>query len=232
MTSNQVLSNSNRELFGITVRQNTSNQMLSITDLQKAYEKARFMHGWSDRQLGTLMRTNEFQERAYYVLSERNLINIPIGTFTEMVKNEGVTKVLKGLGVWKTTGRGANKMTVADPYIWVLVAMEMNPLLYAKVIMWLTDSLIFNRLEAGSEYTPMNSAIKTIIENPKYSEYATEINKKVFGKHIRGIRNLASSKELKAITDIEKFITNAISMQMIDNEDKLFKAISNYQVNR
>jgi hypothetical protein len=206
--------------------------MLSVTDLQKAYEKARFMHGWSEQNISSMMQGEKFKEKAYYILLERDLIKIELSIFLEMIKNEGITKVLKGLGVWKTTGKGANRMTVADPYIWVLVAMEMNPLLYAKVITWLTDSLIFNRLEAGSEYTPMNSAIKNIIEAPKYSEYATEINKKVFGKHIRGIRNLASSKELKAITDIEKFITNAISMQMIDNEQKLIQAIRNYQLSR
>ena len=101
MKNNVTLSSTDRELFGITIRQNTKDSMLSVTDLQKSYDKARFMHGWSDRQLGTLMRTNEFQERVYHILTERFLIKMPFGTFTEMIDNESITKVLKGLDVWK-----------------------------------------------------------------------------------------------------------------------------------
>ena len=145
-----------------------------------------------------------------------------------MLKKEGVTKSLKGLGVWNTTGKGANRMTVADPYIWVLLAMEMNPMIYAKVVIWLTDSLIFDRIEAGDEFMPMNSAIKGVLKHPNYPMYAKLINEKVFDKHMRGIRNLASSKELRKIADIEKFVTNSISMVIIKNEDQLKFVIKNY----
>lgn len=226
MKTNVTLCSTDRELFGITIRQNTKDSMLSITDLQKAYEKARFMHGWRERRVERILSTDNFKERAYHLLNERGLIKAPFGAFMEMIEIEGVVKVLKGIGVWKTTGRGINKMVVADPYIWVLVAMEMNPLLYAKVVIWLTDSLIFDRIEAGDEFKPMNSAIKTIVEKPNYSEYATLINKSVFGKHIRGIRNLASSKELRQIAYKEKFVTDCIENGMIRDEQTLLKVLS------
>lgn len=227
MKSNVTLSSTDRDLFGITIRQNTKDSMLSVTDLQKSYDKARFMYGWSDRQLGTLMRTNEFRERSFHILSERNLIKMPFSTFTEMIEKEGVTKVLKGLGVWRTTGRGSNKQVVADPYVWVLIAMEMNPMLYAKVVVWLTDTLVFDRIEAGSEFMPMNTSIKSIVNNPDYPEYARLINKSVFGQHIRGIRNLASSKELRKIAYKEKFVTDCISNGMITTENQLINVLSN-----
>ena len=228
MKTNVTLKSSDRELFGVTIRQNTKNQMLSVGDLHKAYEKARFMHGWSDRPVQSIMRTTEFQERCFYILQERGSVNMQICTFTDMLKKEGITKVLKGLGVWKTTGKADNRLTLADPYIWVLLAMEMNPMIYAKVVVWLTDSLIFDRLEAGTEYMPMNSAIKGILKNPNYPKYAQEINIKVFGEHIRGVRNLASAKELRKISDIEKFVTNAITIGMIKTEVQLIYVIKNY----
>ena len=141
--------------------------------------------------------------------------------------------MLKGLGVWKTTGRGANKSVTADPYIWVLLAMELNPMIYAKVIIWLTDTLVFDRIEAGTEYKPMNGAIKSVLGgNPDQAVYikvARAINKKVFGQHQSGgMRNLASAKELRKIADIEKFITNIISQKLIQTEDQILNAIQNY----
>jgi hypothetical protein len=226
MKQNVTLSSTDRELFGITIRQNTKESFLSVSDLQKAYEKARWVYGWSERGVNSIMQSNDFRERIFHLLNERGLIKVSILTFMEMVKNEGVTKVLKGLGLYKTTGRGENKTVMADPYVWVLLAMEMNPMLYAKVIIWLTDTLIFDRIEAGSEYMPMNSKIKEITSTPDYPKYAKLINQKVFGQHKSGMRNLASAKELKAIADLEKTIITAIDNKWINNEKQLIDFLS------
>ena len=221
MKSNIVLSSSDRELFGITIRQNTQEQFLSVTDLQKAYESARWKYGWSERHSNTVMQSKEFKERLFYILENKGFIKVGIPTFMEMCEKEGITKVLKGLGVWKTTGARGNNQVMCDPHIWVLLAMELNPMIYAKVVIWLTDSLVFNRIEAGSEYLPMNTAIKSVIENPDYVKFAKAINEKVFGQHIAGMRQLASAKELRKITDIEVFIKNAINNGWIKTENQI-----------
>jgi len=153
---------------------------------------------------------------------------VNINTFIEMVDREGITKVLKGLGVYKTTGARETKMTMANPYIWVLLAMELNPMIYAKVVMFLTDSLIFDRIDAGNEYKPMNSRIKGIIVEPDYAKYARLINTKVFGLHQSGMRNIASSKELRKIADIEKYVIKCIEQKFITNEEQLINAIETY----
>jgi hypothetical protein len=226
MKNNITLSSKDRELFGVTIRQNTKESFLSVTDLQKAYEKARWVYGWSDRKVADIMQTEVTKERMYYLLKERDLIKTNILGFTDMIEKEGLTRVLKGLGLYKTTGRGENKSVMADPYIWVLLAMELNPMLYAKVIIWLTDSLIFDRIEAGSEYLPMNSKIKEIIKNPDYPKFARLINQKVFGHHQSGMRNLASSKELRKIADIEKTVITAIDNSWIKTEEDLLKFLN------
>jgi hypothetical protein len=218
MKSNVVLESTDRELFGITIKQSTKDTFLSVSDLQKAYEVARWQYGWSDRKVSDIMQTNEFKERVFYILENQGFIKTNIMGFMQMVEKEGVAKVLKGLNVYKTTGARETKSTYANPYIWILLAMELNPMIYAKVIIWLTDSLVFDRIDAGSEYMPMNAAIKTVVLNPNYPEYAKLINKKVFGQHISGMRNLASAKELRKISDIEKQIISAIDMGWIKNE--------------
>lgn len=229
MKTSVILKSTDRELFGITIRQNTKEQFLSVTDLQKAYEVARWQYFWSEKKINDVLSWNATKERVYFLLKEADLIKTSLNVFMEMVEKEGITSVLKGLNVYKTTGRGKNKQVMASPYIWMLLAMELNPMIYAKVIKWLTDSLIFDRIEAGGEFMPMNAAIKKIVEKPDYPKYSIAINNKVFGKHISGMRNLASAKELRKIADIEKFITQSIEMGFLRNENDVLLSIEKFK---
>lgn len=228
MESNIIMNSKDRELFGITIKQETKSGFLSVSELQKAYEVARWQYGWSEKRVVDIMQTNEFKERVYYLLHNQGVIKVGITTFIEMVETEGIAKVLKGLGVYKTTGARHTKVTFANPYIWILLAMELNPMIYAAVVTWLTDTLIFDRIEAGDEFRPMNNAIKKIIPNPDYKKYAIAINKRVFGKHLTGMRNLASAQELRKITKIEQFISQGINMSMIKDEAQTMYAIGNF----
>ena len=55
------------------------------------------------------------------------------------------------------------------------------------------------------------------------------MNEKVFGKHMTGIRQLASSEQLKKIASIEKFVVNAIEMKLIKSENDVLNIIKNYK---
>lgn len=226
MKNNVVLKSTDRNLFGITIEQNTKDYFLSISSLQKAYDVARWQYGWSDRKVADIMQTKEFKERVFYILESKGFIKTNILGFMDMIEKEGIAKVLKGLGVYKTTGARQTKQTYCDPYIWILLALELNPMIYANVVIWLTDTLVFDRIEAGTEYMPMNSKIKEIIPNPNYQTYAKLINKKVFGKHVAGMRNLASANELRQIADVEKQIITAIDMKWIKNEKGLIEFLN------
>lgn len=230
METNIVLQSKDRELFGIVIKQETKTGFLSVSELQRAYEVARWQYGWSDRQVKDIMQTNNFKERVFYLLENQGIIKASFVAFMEMVEKEGIAKVLKGLGVYKTTGARASKVTFTNPYIWILLAMELNPMIYAKVVVWLTDSLVFDRVEAGDEFRPMNNAIKKIIPNPDYRKYSIAINEKVFGKHLTGMRNLASANELRKITKIEQFLTQGIEMGMIKQDNQIMYAISNFNL--
>ncbi len=230
MLTNVTMKSQDRELFGIIIRQETKNGFLSLTELQKAYEIARWQYGWSEINITSLMQSAKMMDRLYYLLKERDSIKLDRMQFIEMAEREGIIKTLKGLQLWKTTGRGVNRTVMCDPYIWTAIALELNPMIYAKVISFITDSLIFDRIEAGNEFKPMNQAIKSIIPSPDYKKYSIAINEKIFGKHMTGMRNLANSKQLQKITDLEKFITQGISMGMLKNNTQLIFAIKHFQI--
>jgi len=230
MKTDVIMESTDRELFGIKVRQNTKESFFSINDLQDAYDKARWVNGWTERKVGDILNYDITKHRIYYLLKLNNTIDMTRDDFLFLVKQEGIVKTLKELGRYKTTGARKSKEVMCDQDIWFLLAMELNPMIYAIVAKWAKDSLIFDRIEAGTEFLPMNSAIKRLLspKTPDYAKYAREINVRVFGFHQTRMRNLASAKELRVIAEIEKAVTKGIERSWIKNEEELLDVIRTY----
>lgn len=227
MKTNVILKSESRDLLGVVIRQKTENSFLCLTDLQNAYDTAREIYGWSDRRINDIVSTQSFKERTYYILSELKIIETEFSAFIETLDSQGIVDSFKKIGVWEMKGKGSDRMVWVNPYIFVGIALEMNPKLYAKVVIWLTDSLIFDRKEAGGNYLPMNVAINSRLGLSEYWKYAEVINHVVFGKHEKGIRNLASKENLQKISKIEDYVTTAIEMGWIKNESQLISSINN-----
>lgn len=163
-------------------------------------------------------------ERIYYILEKQRLINTSFYAFMEIVKKDGLVKTLKGLSVYKTTGARQTKTTWCNPYIWVLIAMELNPELYAITVLWLADNLIVNRIEAGNFYKELTKAIG-IFTNVDYVQLAKGLNYVVFGRHETGIRNTATQSQLKEIETLEGRLAFAINMGYIKTFESLIEEL-------
>lgn len=222
---------SDRILFGVVIRQETQNGFLCLTDLQEAYTRARVENGWSKKDVSHIINQEENSERIYYLLNEQKLLKdkTTVSEFYDEAKKKGITKLLKELGVYKTTGRGADKRVMCNPYIWVLVAMELNPMLYAKVVMWLTDRLILNRIEAGNFYKTLSAALYKL-PSPDYKTVATELNLKIFGKHEPKIRNKGSQKQLSQLSHLEDNIAYCIENGFYKTNEEVISAIKNAKI--
>lgn len=228
MKTNVVMqSEKSRELFGVIIRQNTKDSMLSLSDLQEAYTHARVLNGWSERgKIQDILAQKENAERIFYVLKEQKIINSEISEFMKMIDEKGIIKVLKEFGVYKTTGARATKTTYCNPYIWVLVAMELNPMLYAKVITWLTDKLIINRIEACDLNNNLRRVICAKVDNPDYAGINRALNVKIFGHHQTGMRNLASEADLQRLNKLQENIAFCIERGFLKSSDDIIREIS------
>lgn len=228
MKTNVILKSESRELLGTVIQQRTSDSFLCLTDLQRAYDIARQEYGWNDRKINHIISTQSFKERSYELLKELKIINATFTAFKEMLDNQGIVESFKSLNVWDTKGKGESRKVWVNPYIFISIALEMNPKLYAKTVIWLTDTLIFDRKEAGGNYLPMNVAINEKLGLSEYWKYAEIINKKIFGKHEKGIRNLASKENLHRIAKMEEWVTGLIDAGYVRDEAGLIQAINKF----
>ena len=107
-----------------------------------------------------------------------------------------------------------------------MVAMDLNPIFKAKVIDWITDSLIINRIEAGNFCKALNSSIQKFKpDGTQFMELAKELNHIVFGRHEAGIRNTGTKDQLKELANIEENMAFAIDMGYIKNYDQLISEL-------
>jgi len=219
MKTTVVMKSTDRNLFGVTIRQDTK-QFLSVTDLQEAYTRARVQKGWGERRIERILATDTSAERVYYILKEQGLINIGFCAFIEEVKSTSLIKVMKKYGAYKTVGARHDKQVVCNPYIWVMLALELNPEIYGKVIVWLTDNLIINRIEAGDKYNDLCRACSKF-PNVDYRTIAKGLNYIVFNVHETLIRNKASQEQLKELDDLQKKLAFAVDMEYINSMDAL-----------
>lgn len=209
-------------MFGVKIRQETKTHFMNLSDLQSAYNTAREINGWSSRTIDDVLASKQNHERIFYLLSENSLrdndefIKPGILGFMERVKKEGISKVLKGFEVYQTRGRGENKSVYCDPYLWVLVAMEMNPMIYAKVVTWLTDSLIMHRIDSGDMYKDLSKSASRFID-VDYKVLAKAMNHIVFGRHENEIRNTGTEQQLRELHKLESNLCFLIDTGLINS---------------
>ena len=224
MKTSVILKSPDRELFGIQIRQDTKTGFLNLSDLQEVYSIARVKNGWSDKRIDHVLQTEQNRERIYYILESQNVINVGFKGFIDSSEKIGFTKTLKEYSVYKTTGARQTKTVWCDPYIWTLVAMELNPQLYAKVVVWLTDKLIINRIEAGNFYKDLTRSVSKF-KDVDYVQLAKALNYIVFGRHENGIRNTATSQQLKDMESLESKMAFSIDMGYIKSFSSLLEEL-------
>jgi hypothetical protein len=210
------------------VRQQTQNEFLCLTDLQRAYDALRTNDpNLPSRHIQDFSQSATNLENIYYLLQEAYpglLVDSEISEFTESVRSNGFAKRMKEFGLWKMTGRGENRVTYCNPYLFVAIALWLNPRIYARVVIWLTDQLIANRIGAGDHYKAMCQAINDHVvptfpgeEHMAYTREANMLNCLVFGTAIPEQRQIATNEQLELMNRLQEInralIENGLSFE-------------------
>lgn len=224
MKTNVVMYSEDRNLFGNIVRQDTKGGFLNLSDLVESYTIERVKNGWPEKNIDRIMNDNT--ETIYYLLEKQGIIKLPMRSFIENIEQQGFAKYMKTIGAYKTTGARHTKTVWVNPYIFVMVAMDLNPRFKAEVVGWMTDTLIINRIEAGNFCKALNKSIQKF--NPDGNQYVTlakALNHIVFGRHELGIRNTGTKEQLKKLADIESKMAFSIDMGYITSFDNLLNEL-------
>jgi len=221
-----------RKLFKFEIRQHIKDKMLSASDCIEGYNKYVLPEENQKRKEKGLSQLKSKEMYKYWEnkgtkqFIESLIIELKSKPTNSGFNSKSANSLAKEFGLTKTK-RGKEEGVFMNPYLFVDFAMWLSPSFRVKVIVWVTDQLISQRLEAGIKYRPMTDAIKEYLtENYKpkfetdnlYMHEAMMINEIVFGEHKQDIRQEATQEQLKLLTEIE--MKNTVLIQAEVEEEK------------
>lgn len=222
METNVLMQSKDRVLSGVNISVMPKDGYICLTDATKALNEKRLKKGLMPKKVNDIMSTLAFRERIIDLSNE--LINNELWRSINIRLQESSLIIsslhdLKKLGLAYRKGKREDQKWFVEPYVFSMIALEMDSAFYAKVIVWLNDGLIQIRNDAGDSYKKMCSSIDKLIPRnervDRFKEVARAINHIVFNYHEEGIRNKASLKELSDITFLENSIYSIINNELI-----------------
>jgi len=169
-----------RQLGVNQVRQETKTQFFNANDLLEAY---RSKDGSTLKEIHKYISLSSTQDYMKVIMQEEGSVEKPY-----------------------YAKRGKNGGTWMHPYLFIDFAMWLSPSFKYKVVKWIYDNLIKNRIESGDTFKEVNSALFNSKPNSLPYEYSNEarmINNLVFGKPEGGQRNEASEQQLDMLKRLQ-----------------------------
>ncbi len=180
-----------RELFGKEIRQKSKSEFFSATDLVNAGNKWRIMHDMSVFNLSAFLKNDRIKD------------------FISCMENEYGTVLI--------VGRGRSSTTWVHPFLFIDIALAINPKLKIEVYKWLYDHLIEYRNDSGDSYKKMAGAIAgktpTKMITNKIKDVAMTIKKEI------GVVDWqqATENQLKSRKDIQDKISTLCDVIPVDD---------------
>lgn len=196
----------NREMNGVTVRQDSKTSFFNANDLVDVYNK----------KTGGQKRIQNYLDNK----STREFMSALAQA--ESLNDSNWSELENGLAV---TRRGKNGGTWVHPYVFIDLAMWLSPEFKVTVIKWVYDNLIKLRNDAGDTFKEVNEALFNMHPNSPpfaYSNEARMINKIVFNDSNPGHRNNATEAQLLELRALQKADVKFIN-QGLDYYDRYEK---------
>jgi hypothetical protein len=180
-----------RELFGHVIRQKSKTEFFSATDLVRAGNEYRRSKKLADFNLSQWLKKD------------------PTLEFIKTIEDNYGSAIIKG--------RGRNSNTWVHPYLFIDIALAINPQLKLSVYQWLYDLLLKYRNDSGDSYKKMTGSICLSLSNKsKIQETIKETARRI--KSELGVDDWqsASEKQLKLRDKIHENIALLSDILPID----------------
>jgi len=195
MKTNQIM---NRRMSSFDVFQRTSDGMFNATTLLKQWNE----FAGEKKELKDFFKLKGTADFIDALIEEENLH----GENSPYVKSRA--------------SRGKNAGTWMHPLLFIKFAMWLSPRFEVQVLKFVHDQLINYRHEAGDDYRGLTDAVQRF-DNINYPVLAIGLNRIVFGRHQKDIRNIATSEELRRLVEIQKKLAFACEMGYINSFEQL-----------
>lgn len=183
-----------REIFGREISQKSKSEFFSATDLVKA---------------GNIWRATQGRE----------LFNMK-AWFQQKGTKEFIVELEKEYGKIKISGRGRGNHTWVHPFLFIDMALAIDPKLKIEVYKWLYDSLLKYRNSSGDSYKKMSGALYiNAINKVNYTNELKECAREI--KSACGVKDWETANENQL--ELRDRIHENISLlcDLLPNEDSI-----------
>lgn len=179
-----------RELFGRDIRQKSKSEFFSATDLVNAGNRWRVTNGKGMFNLSTFLKAEKTKE------------------FIDLLEQDYGQVISKG--------RGRSSTTWVHPFLFIDIALAINPELKLEVYKWLYDELLKYRNASGDSYKKMCGAIACKTAGRDITTKIQEVARKI--KEEVGVNNWeeATEAQLKKRNLIQDKISTLSDIVPID----------------
>lgn len=192
-----------RDMGGLSVQQRTKDGMFNASFLLREWNTSNNFKGRKGK------RVEHFLELA----STKKFLNALQDEINSENEHNPITRDYGYLKTYQKT-RGKNGGTWMHPYLFIDFAMWINPKFKVSVLKFVHDQLIENRNNAGDNYIKMQSSVGKL-KGCDFAKVAQALNYIVFGKHTKGLRQLATQDQLIELNKIQGNLSFAIESGFI-----------------
>lgn len=170
-----------RELFGDDISQKSKSSFFSATDLVRAGNKWRMLNELSPFKYSEWLRNKKTKEF--------------------------IAELESQFGTVKTVARGRGKHTWVHPFLFIDLALAINPKLKIEVYSWLYDHLLKYRNDSGDSYNKMSGALYNNCKNKASFQRSMILTARII-KNAIGVKDWqhATQDELKLRDKVQENI--------------------------
>lgn len=183
---------------------------------------SRFLDSPNTKQFIETINNEEFKNNQ---ITENQVSAKMTSTENQVVK--------KTKGRTLSDGKKTRDQVWMHPLLFIDFAMWINPKFKYHVLKFVYDQLIESRIEAGTEYRDMCSAIKSIckpLESPQIviKKVAEGINYIIYNHHEKQMRNKkAEESSMKELVQLQREVTRLITKGFITSAENLLTFLRN-----